>query len=55
MVTANKKEQITIVDDYKIARDKKTMNLITKSEEKGYKIVFDKRVLRGYTSVPYGM
>ena len=55
MVTANKKEKITIVDDYKIARDKKTMNLITKSEEKDYKIVFDKRVLRGYTSVPYGM
>lgn len=47
--------KITVTDLHKIARNTKTMNIITKVEEKDYKIVFDKRVLQGKVSIPYGM
>lgn len=55
MITANEKLILTVRNDYKIARDTKTTEIVTKKENKDYKLVFDKRVLRkDLTSVPYG-
>jgi len=45
----------TVVDDNKISRDQKNARIITKSESKDYKIVFDKRVIvDSYNTKPYG-
>lgn len=55
MITG-KKKCLTVTDDYKIRRNMKSVNIISFTEEKDYKIVFDKRVLNDdYTTVPYGM
>ena len=51
-----KKTKVTVRNDFKIARDTKSVNIITKTEEKDYKLVFNKRVLKkDLSSVPYGM
>jgi len=56
MVMHNRDGHITVVDQNKIARDPKTSKIITKTEAKDYKIVFDKRVIQNELfSVPYGM
>lgn len=56
MVERDTKRRVTVSNDWKIARDTKRMEIITRTEEKDYKIVFDKRVLReDLTSIPYGM
>ncbi|CAG2244982.1 unnamed protein product [Mytilus edulis] len=49
-------KSITVTDEYKIRRNVKSSDIITCVEEKDYRIVFDKRVLKdNYTTVPYGM
>ena len=56
MVTEDKNKKVIIRNNFKIARDSKTVNIITKTEEKDYKLVYDKRVLKDdLSSVPYGM
>lgn len=55
MITG-KKKCLTVTDDYKIRRNMKSVDIISYTEEKDYKIVFDKRVLNDdYTTVLYGM
>jgi hypothetical protein len=56
MVMHNRDEHLTVVDQNRIARDSQTTKIITKTAEKDYKIVFDKRVIQNdLFSVPYGM
>lgn len=56
MVTGKKSaDSIQVIDENKIARNPETCNIITKTECKDYRIVFDKRVLSdNYDSFPYG-
>ena len=56
MVMHNRDGHLTVVDQNRIARDSQTITIITKTEAKDYKIVFDKRVFQNdLFSVPYGM
>lgn len=56
MVTGNRKDCVTVVEENKIVRNSATGHIITKRETKDYKIVFDKRVIiEDYHTVPYGM
>ncbi|CAC5391674.1 unnamed protein product [Mytilus coruscus] len=49
-------KSVTVTDEYKIRRNVKSSDIITCVEEKDYRIVFDKRVLKdNYKTVPYGM
>jgi hypothetical protein len=56
MVTGQMQNQcIKVVDRNKIVRNRETCCIITKTEIKDYKIVFDKRVIsENYNSFPYG-
>ena len=54
MVTSGRNDVVTLTDDCKISRDKENSRIITKTEKKDYRIVFDKRVLQGRDTVPYG-
>jgi hypothetical protein len=55
MVTGKGKECVTVVDENKIVRNPSTGHIITKRENKDYKIVFDKRVIgKEFFTVPYG-
>ncbi|WAR07908.1 hypothetical protein MAR_017866 [Mya arenaria] len=48
-------EHITVVDEHKIVRNPSTGHVITKRENKDYKIVFDKRIIgEEYNTYPYG-
>lgn len=42
MVTSNKTSVVTVQNDYKIYRDPKTTEIVTRKENKDYKLVFDK-------------
>lgn len=56
MVVNNRDGHITVLDENKIARDPKKSKIITRTEAKDYKIVFDKRVILNEPySIPYGM
>ena len=56
MVMHNRDGHLTVVDQNRIAQDSQTIKIITKTEAKDYKIVFDKRVIQNYLfSVPYAM
>ena len=47
--------KITINIPYKITRDRKERNIVTKRTKKDYRIVYNKRVVReNYETVPYG-
>ncbi|WAR09598.1 hypothetical protein MAR_034674 [Mya arenaria] len=49
------RESVKVTDNYKIMRNPDTCHIITKTEKKDYRIMFDKRVLTSnYVSVPYG-
>lgn len=55
MINNNKTSVVTVQNDYKIVRDSNTTEIVTRKENKDYKLVFDKRVLqKNLTSVPYG-
>lgn len=54
MITINETSVVLVQNDYKIARDS-NFEIVTRKENKDYKLVFDKRVLqKDLTSVPYG-
>jgi len=54
-VTSKAEETVTVTDKCKIVRNPEQCNILTKTEEKDYRIVFDKRVLtQDYVSLPYG-
>ena len=47
--------KVQVSDTFKISRDRKTMNIVTKEERKFEQIVYTKRVLlENYDTVPYG-
>ena len=55
MVLGSWDDVITVCDKFKIVRDCRTSSLLTTSQAKQYKIVFDKRVARSdLTTIPYG-
>ena len=48
-------ERVTINIPYKITRDRKERNIVTKRTKKDYRIVYNKRVVKeNYETVPYG-
>ena len=48
-------DKVTVTIPYKITRDKKERNIVTKRTKKDYRIVYNKRVVReNYETVPYG-
>ena len=48
--------QVRVVDEHKITRNPTTGHIITKTERKDYKIVFDKRVItHDFNTIPYGI
>ncbi len=52
MVTNERDKTITVTDSNKISRDRS--RIITRTERKNYKIIYDKRALKGRDTVPYG-
>ena len=48
-------DKVTINIPYKITRDKKEQNIVTKRTKKDYRIVYNKRIVKdNYETVPYG-
>ncbi|NYT28705.1 MAG: hypothetical protein H0A76_13165 [Candidatus Thiodubiliella endoseptemdiera] len=48
-------KKITVTDEHKISRDQKHSRVVTKTESKDYKIVFDKRIITAdLNTIPYG-
>ena len=55
VIDGDRHEKVTINIPYKITRDKKEKNIVTKRTKKDYRIVYNKRVVKGnYETVPYG-
>lgn len=46
MITTNETSVVTVKNDYKIVRDSNTTEIVIRKENKDYKLVFDKRVLK---------
>ena len=54
-VDCNIQDKVTINIPYKITRDRKERNIVTKRTKKDYRIVYNKRVVKeNYETVPYG-
>ena len=54
-VDCNIQDKVTINIPYKITRDKKEKNIVTKRTKKDYRVVYNKRVVKdNYETVPYG-
>ena len=54
-VNGHNEEKVTVENPYKIIRDKKEMNIVTKKMKKDYRIVYNKRVItENYGTLPYG-
>ena len=55
VVDGDRHEKLTITIPYKITRDKKKKNIVTKRTKKDYRVVYNKRVVNeNYETVPYG-
>ena len=54
-VNGHNEEKVTVENPYKITRDKKEKNIVTKKMKKDYRIVYNKRVItENYGTLPYG-
>ena len=54
-VDYDEQKKVTINIPYKITRDKKEKNIVTKRTKKDYRVVYNKRVVKdNYETVPYG-
>ena len=54
-VDYDEQKKVTITIPYKITRDKKEKNIVTKRTKKDYRVVYNKRVVNeNYETVPYG-
>ena len=55
VIDGDRHEKLTITIPYKITRDKKEKNIVTKRTKKDYRVVYNKRVVNeNYETVPYG-
>ena len=55
VIDGDRHEKVTINIPYKITRDKKEKNIVTKRTKKDYRVVYNKRVVNeNYETVPYG-
>ena len=55
MVIGGREDGVTVTDNFKIVRNRKTSTVLTTTQTKEYKIVFDKRVIiQGSQTIPYG-
>ena len=55
VMDGDRHEKVTITIPYKITRDKKEKNIVTKRTKKDYRVVYNKRVVKeNYETVPYG-
>ena len=55
VIDGDRHEKVTITIPYKITRDKKERNIVTKRTKKDYRVVYNKRVVKeNYETVPYG-
>ena len=55
LVTTGGDKKITVTDEHKISRNQKHSRVVTKTESKDYKIVFDKRIITAdFNTIPYG-
>ena len=54
-VNCHTEEKVTVDTPFKITRDKKEKNIVTKRMKKDYRIVYNKRVItENYGTIPYG-
>ena len=55
VIDGDRHEKLTITIPYKITRDKKEKNIVTKRTKKDYRVVYNKRIVKeNYETVPYG-
>ena len=55
VIDGDRHEKVTITIPYKITRDKKEKNIVTKRTKKDYRVVYNKRIVKdNYETVPYG-
>ena len=55
MVRTNDCEPVTVHNPHKIVRDTKNKQLVTQSQDKKYKLAYNKRVIKqDYDTLPYG-
>ena len=54
-VNCHTEEKVTVDMPFKITRDKKEKNIVTKKMKKDYRVVYNKRVItENYGTLPYG-
>ena len=54
-VNCHAEEKVTVDTPFKITRDKKEKNIVTKRMKKDYRVVYNKRVItENYGTIPYG-
>ena len=56
MISGQKEDNVTVIDNYKICRDKGHNALLSLVDWKEYRIVFNKRVIKeNFETIPNGM